>query len=144
MNLTLYKIWLFSNLWCFFRDVLLMCISKGKEYWDIRVWGLTWRTGQPDEFVWTRLFGSVAKWESSPFFLCFAFILNNKKKKQSQKIGGSLYFYEKNSPNFLFLGIFLLLTRNRRCSAVQNSSTWFPLIWDNLVNYSAQIYSSTC
>ena len=44
-------------------------------------------------------------------------------KKQAQKMEGSLYFYEKNSPRFLFFGIFLLLTRKRKLSAVQNSST---------------------
>ena len=39
---------------------------------------------------------------------------------------------------FLFFGNFLLLTRKRRWSAVQNSSTSFPLIWDNLVNSITQ------
>ena len=89
-----------------------MSIFKGKKYWDIGVWGLL--DEQYDEFVWTRLFGSIVKGKNSPFFLFFAFIFNNKKKKQSQKIAGSLYFYEKNSPHFLFFGIFILLTRKRR------------------------------
>ena len=112
MNLIPYAIWLFINLGCVFQDVLPMSIFKGKKYWDIGVWGLL--DEQYDEFVWTRLFGSIVKGKNSPFFLLFAFIFNNKKKKQSQKIGGSLYFYEKNSPHFLFFGIFILLTRKRR------------------------------
>ena len=45
---------------------------------------------------------------------------------------------EKNSPRVSFVVIFCLLLRKRRWSAVQNTSTSFPLIWNNLVNYSAQ------
>ena len=133
--------WFFSNLGWVFQDVLLMSVFKGKKYWDTRVWG--WLDEKPGEFVWTRLSGSIAKLRNSPFFWFFAFIFNNKKKKQSQKMEGSLCFYEKNSPQAWLFGIFELPSRKRRWSAVQNSSTSFPLIWDNLVNYSAQIYSST-
>ena len=32
------SIWLFINLGCVFRDVLLMSVSQGKKYWGIRVW----------------------------------------------------------------------------------------------------------
>ena len=35
----------------------------------------------------------------------------------------SLYFYEKNSPRFYFLGIFLLLTRR-----MESSSAFFDFI----------------
>ena len=44
----------------------------------------------------------------------------------------------KNFPCVSFVVIFCLLLRKRRWSAVQNTSTSFPLIWNNLVNYSAQ------
>ena len=62
---------------------------------------------------------------------------------QVQKMKRSLYFYTKNSPRFLFFEVFSFLTRKRRWSAVQNSSISFPLIWNNLINYSAQVYNST-
>ena len=124
MNLILDAIWLFINLGCVFRDILLMNVLKGKNNCDIRMWG--WLEEQSDEFLWTRLFGSIAKLKNSPCFLFFAFIFNNKKEKQ--KMEGSFYFYEKNSPRFLFFAIFLLLTTKRRWSAVQNSLTSFPLI----------------
>ena len=39
MNLIPYALWLFINLGCVFRDVLLMSVSEGKKYWDIRLWG---------------------------------------------------------------------------------------------------------
>ena len=53
----------------------------------------------------------------------------------------SLYFYEKNSPRFYFVRIFVLPTENRKWIAVQSSSTSFLLIWSNLVNYSTKVYN---
>ena len=66
MNLIPYVIWFFINLVCIFWDVLLMSLFKGKKYWHIRVQDLLDK--QSDEFLWTRLFGSISKLENFPFF----------------------------------------------------------------------------
>ena len=66
MNLIPYVIWFFINLVCIFWDVLLMSLFKGKKFWNIRVQDLLDK--QSDEFLWTRLFGSISKLENFPVF----------------------------------------------------------------------------
>ena len=85
-----------------------MSALKEKKYWDIRLDEDIWKYRQTEQL-------------SVFFFLFFNFIFNNEKKKHSQKMDDSLYFYEKNSPWVWFFGIFWLLTRKRRWSVVQNS-----------------------
>ena len=86
MNLIPYAIWLFIILGCVMRDVLLMKVSEGKKYWDMRA--RCQLDEQSDKFVWRRLFGGIATVKNSPFFCFFVFILNNQQKKQLQKMEG--------------------------------------------------------
>ena len=39
VNLMLYAVFLFISLGCVMQDVLLICVSEGKKYWDIRATG---------------------------------------------------------------------------------------------------------
>ena len=58
---------------------------------------------------------------------------------------GILYFYGKSSPKIilLFQVLLFLITRKRRWSAVQNSSTLIQLSWYDFVNSWAEVYIST-
>ena len=52
---------------------------------------------------------------------------------------GNLYFYEKNSPRFLWFFDYVQEKGNGLQFIILHSSTSFPLIWNNLVNYLAQV-----
>ena len=75
-------------------------------------------------------------------FLNFLLLFWMVKKTGAEDGEQFIFHWEELSISFLFL-VFWLLTRKTRWSVVQNSSTSFPLIWNNLVNYFVLVYNST-
>ena len=103
MNLIMYPILLFINLGCVFRDVLLMSVSEGKNYWDIRVLGQLEK--QSDEFVWTRLLGSIVKVKNS-FFFFFLVLLSITKRKSRRRRWTAVYISTRTLHVFYFSEFF--------------------------------------
>ena len=61
---------------------------------------------QSDEFVWMRLFGSIAKGKNSAFFI-FPFYFQYLKEKAGPEDGGQFIFlYEEPSTHFYLSGFF--------------------------------------
>ena len=79
MNLIPHAIWLFINLGGTIRDVLLMSVSQGKKYLDIRVWGYSLTSSRTNSSGWNCL--KILPKGKTLYFFDFSLLFSTIKRK---------------------------------------------------------------